>query len=231
MLMRGVCSALQAAHEKGIIHRDLKPDNLFLIPDPDSPLGERVKLLDFGIAKLTDIGLAGTATKTGAVMGTPTYMSPEQCRGTGDVDARADLYSLGCMLYEEQIVCGFPPFQQPRRRRADRRAPLHVQPDPPSRYEPNISHNLEALIMSLLAKRPELRPQSAADLSVRLGAIAGAHGYTVRPTLPTGLPTIQAFPPLDDDHPNSDDEPRTAHRDRRRTRRRARRRSATPARR
>ena len=88
MLLRGVCSALHAAHAKGIVHRDLKPDNLFLVPDPDSAMGERPKILDFGIAKLTDIGLAGTATKTGAVMGTPTYMSPEQCRGTGEVDHR-----------------------------------------------------------------------------------------------------------------------------------------------
>ena len=100
MLLRGVCSALSAAHAKGIVHRDLKPDNIFLIPDPDSPLGERPKILDFGIAKLTDIGLAGSATKTGAVMGTPTYMSPEQCKGTGEVDHRADLYSLGCIFYE-----------------------------------------------------------------------------------------------------------------------------------
>nr|MBA3539155.1 serine/threonine protein kinase [Deltaproteobacteria bacterium] len=100
MVLRGVSSALAAAHAKGIVHRDLKPDNIFVLPDPDSPLGERCKLLDFGIAKLTDIGLAGSATKTGAVMGTPTYMSPEQCKGIGNVDHRADLYSLGCILYE-----------------------------------------------------------------------------------------------------------------------------------
>src|ERR1041385_2104891 len=98
MLLRAVCSALAAAHAKGIVHRDLKPDNIFMVPDPDAALGVRPKLLDFGIAKLTDIGLAGSATKTGAVMGTPTYMSPEQCKGTGDVDHRADLYSLGCIL-------------------------------------------------------------------------------------------------------------------------------------
>src|SRR3569833_3946900 len=72
-ILRGICSALTAAHAKGIVHRDPKPDNIFIIPDPDSALGERPKLLDFGIAKLTDIGLAGSATKTGAVMGTPTY--------------------------------------------------------------------------------------------------------------------------------------------------------------
>jgi len=73
MLLRGVCSALAAAHAKQIIHRDLKPDNIFLVPDPDSATGERPKLLDFGIAKLSDAGRAGgSATKTGTMMGTPT---------------------------------------------------------------------------------------------------------------------------------------------------------------
>src|SRR5205085_5970230 len=108
MLLRAVCSALGAAHNKGIVHRDLRPDNIFMVTDSDSPTGERPKVLDFGIAKLTDIGAAGTATKTGAVMGTPTYMSPEQCKGTGDVDHRADLYSIGCIFYE--LICGRPPF-------------------------------------------------------------------------------------------------------------------------
>src|SRR3954463_6001634 len=97
LLLRGVCVALAAAHDKGVVHRDLKPDNIFVVPDPESVSGERTKILDFGIAKLTDIGLgAGGGTRTGAVMGTPAYMSPEQCRGTGDVDYRADLYSIGC---------------------------------------------------------------------------------------------------------------------------------------
>ena len=107
-MLRGVCSGLAAAHDKRIIHRDLKPDNLFLVEDPDVPGGERIKILDFGIAKLTDIGSAHAATKTGAVMGTPTYMSPEQCRGSGDVDVRADIYSLGCIFYH--LLTGKPPF-------------------------------------------------------------------------------------------------------------------------
>src|SRR5262249_37632452 len=108
LLLRGVCIALSAAHDKGVVHRDLKPDNILVIPDPDSPLGERIKILDFGIAKLTDIGPAGAGTGTGAVNGTPTYMPPEQCRGSGRVDCRADLYSIGCIYYE--LVTGRPPF-------------------------------------------------------------------------------------------------------------------------
>jgi serine/threonine-protein kinase len=187
-ILRLVCSALTAAHAKGIVHRDLKPDNIFLIADPDGPLGERPKLLDFGIAKLTDIGLAGSATKTGAVMGTPTYMSPEQCRGTGDVDHRADLYSLGCIFYE--LVTGRPPF-------IDRGAGeligahLYMQPEPPSRHAAGISPDVEALIMALLAKNPVERPQTAADLAQRLTPIAARGGLVsavswdgVRPSMP-----------------------------------------------
>src|SRR5262245_5939372 len=96
-IVRAIARALQAAHERGIVHRDLKPDNVFLVIDPEMPDGERLKLLDFGIAKLASNLSDLTHTRTGAVMGTPTYMSPEQCRGTGLIDLRSDLYSLGCI--------------------------------------------------------------------------------------------------------------------------------------
>jgi eukaryotic-like serine/threonine-protein kinase len=94
---RQIAGALGAAHAKGIVHRDLKPDNVFLVPDPEVPGGERIKLLDFGIAKLADSPAGQHKTRTGAVIGTPTYMAPEQCRGV-EVDARPDLYALGCIL-------------------------------------------------------------------------------------------------------------------------------------
>ena len=165
IMLRAVCSALSAAHAKGIVHRDLKPDNIFLVPDPDTATGERPKLLDFGIAKLTDVGLAGSATKTGAVMGTPTYMSPEQCRGTGEVDLRADLYSLGCIFYE--LIAGRAPFTNPGAGELIG-AHLFMQPDPPSMYQPGISPETEQLVMSLLAKKPEDRPPSADALAKRL---------------------------------------------------------------
>ena len=102
-----VADALSAAHEKGIIHRDLKPGNLMLIRDPLGPGGERVKVLDFGIAKLL-VDTKQNRTASQVVMGTPTYMSPEQCRGAGEVDGQADVYSLGAILYE--ILSGHPPF-------------------------------------------------------------------------------------------------------------------------
>jgi len=96
---RQIANVLASAHAKGIVHRDLKPDNVFLVPDSELPSGERVKVLDFGIAKLTaDVGQAHM-TRTGSIMGTPSYMAPEQCRGV-PVDQRADLYSLGCILFE-----------------------------------------------------------------------------------------------------------------------------------
>jgi serine/threonine protein kinase len=103
-------SALAAAHSKGIVHRDLKPDNLFLVPDEMVGTGERVKVLDFGIAKLRD-DMRGSSmkTRTGAIMGTAAYMSPEQCQGLIEkLDHRTDVYALGIILYE--MLCGGPPF-------------------------------------------------------------------------------------------------------------------------
>jgi eukaryotic-like serine/threonine-protein kinase len=196
MLLRGVCSALSAAHAKGIIHRDLKPDNVFLAEDPDAPTGERPKLLDFGIAKLTEIGLAG-ATKEGAVMGTPTYMSPEQCRGTGEVDLRADLYSIGCMYYE--LVTGRPPFVGLGAGELIG-AHLFVDPEPPRMHAPELSVETEQLIMSLIEKDPDNRPQTTRELAVQLTVIAQHQGWVTQ-TNPTGisspsLPILRPPPPL-----------------------------------
>ncbi len=188
MILRGVCSALAAAHEKKIVHRDLKPDNIFLTPDPDSALGERPKLLDFGIAKLTDAGLAGsgTATKTGAVMGTPTYMSPEQCKGTGQVDHRSDLYSIGCIFYE--LVCGRPPFESDGAGELIG-AHLYKQPDRPSQHKPGISKESEKLMLALLEKQPDKRPQTARDLGQLFSKIAQQHGWVTQ-TNPAGLSAV-----------------------------------------
>jgi serine/threonine protein kinase len=180
-LLRSVCGALAAAHDKGIVHRDLKPDNIFLVPDLESG-GDRPKLLDFGIAKLTDLGSASAQTKTGAVMGTPTYMSPEQCRGSGEVDHRADLYSLGCIYY--QLLTGRPPFA---RKGAGEVIGMHLymQPEPPSQHHPGISPDTDALVMMLLAKDPAQRPQSARDLATMLQQLAHAHGWITTSSPPS----------------------------------------------
>jgi serine/threonine-protein kinase len=98
---RQIATVLDATHTAGITHRDLKPDNIFLVPDRE--LGERVKVLDFGIAKLTGT-LAGHSPRTMGTMGTPAYMAPEQWGDTSKVDWRADLYSLGCVAFE--MTCG-----------------------------------------------------------------------------------------------------------------------------
>jgi serine/threonine-protein kinase len=106
--------ALSASHALEIVHRDLKPENMFLVPDPNSPGGERVKVLDFGIAKLRRDwgGSESPTTRTGMIFGTPAYMSPEQCRGlNAEVDGTTDVYALGCILYE--MLCGKAPFTAP----------------------------------------------------------------------------------------------------------------------
>jgi serine/threonine-protein kinase len=182
---RGIASALAAAHQRGIVHRDLKPDNIFLVPDPDMPTGIRCKLLDFGIAKVAEAARGGEATKTrtGSVMGTPTYMSPEQCRGAGEVDHRSDLYALGCILYE--MVTGRPPFNAEG---VGEIIGMHLfmAPTPPSHVAPGVSANVEGLVMSLLQKDASQRIQSAAEIVRLLGSgsiPAGPSPASMPPTM------------------------------------------------
>ncbi len=105
-----IASAIAACHKKGLVHRDLKPGNIMLVPDPTVPTGERVKVLDFGLAKLREVREAAfVKTDSQQIIGTPLYMSPEQCEGAGRVDAKTDVYALGCMLYE--LLSGRPPFR------------------------------------------------------------------------------------------------------------------------
>lgn len=106
-ILAQVCSGLQAAHDRGIIHRDLKPSNIIITPQPDNPYF--VKILDFGIAKLSDPALAAEVeTQTSALAGTPAYMAPEQARALRDVDARTDIYAVGVMAY--RLFCGQLPY-------------------------------------------------------------------------------------------------------------------------
>ena len=109
---RQVASALATTHARGIVHRDLKPENLMLVADDEAPGGERVKVLDFGIAHLTTERT--TETAPGTVIGTAAYMSPEQCAGDAQLDGRSDVYSLGVVLYE--MLAGAPPFRGTSRR-------------------------------------------------------------------------------------------------------------------
>ena len=158
--IRQTASALAVVHKNGIIHRDLKPDNIFLIPDPE--IGTRVKLLDFGIAKLLeDQDDLAQKTRTGTIMGTPFYMSPEQCRGAGEVDARTDFYALGCIMFE--MLCGRPPFVM-QGSGAVIGAHLYEQPPPLRSLELTVPQALETFVLQLLAKEPADRFADASEL-------------------------------------------------------------------
>lgn len=151
-----VASALVAAHRKQVIHRDLKPDNLMLVKDPDVPGGERVKILDFGIAKIVEtLSSQPVRTRSDMLMGTPTYMAPEQCQGAKNVTDRSDVYSMGVMLY--QLLAGSPPFVSER---VVGLLALHVSEEPPPLLQrlPQLDPNVAALVHSMLRKQPDERP-------------------------------------------------------------------------
>jgi len=154
-----VAAALSAAHSHGIVHRDLKPDNVFLTPGTraDEPI---IKILDFGIAKLIS-GESQSSTRSGAVLGTPLYMSPEQCRGARRVDHRTDIYSLGCMLFE--LLAGHPPFV--REGSGDLLIAHATEPPPVLReVRPDVPPGLSVLVARMLQKKPEDRPQAMSEI-------------------------------------------------------------------
>jgi len=166
-LLQQCAMAMAAAHARGIVHRDLKPDNIFLVPDAAVTGGERIKILDFGIAKLVDGSDPGISrTQTGVIMGTPAFMSPEQCRGAGGVDHRTDIYALGCVLFT--MLCGRPPFDAPTA--GDMIASHLLQAPPaPSSLVPTLTPDLDALVLRCLEKAADQRFQSMTEL-VRAGA-------------------------------------------------------------
>jgi len=170
-----VARALQAAHSEGVVHRDLKPDNVMLLEQ----YGEHdvVKVLDFGIAKSLDEPEA-SVTATGAVIGTPAYMSAEQAMGQA-VDRRSDLYSLGIILYE--MASGRLPFTAPGFT-ALLVAHATETPQPLTQVVPDIHPGLAALVELLLRKNPAERPQTAKVVEHRLEALIG--GLSVANTLP-----------------------------------------------
>jgi len=163
-------SGLGAAHAKGIIHRDLKPDNLFVIPEESDAARERVKILDFGIAKLHAMAGDSLKTRTGTLMGTPVYMSPEQCLGTKEVDHRSDIYSLGIIIYE--MLAGRPPFVSEG---FGELLSMHLHESPGSLRElaPQVTAEVEFAVMRMLAKKPHERYQSMADVRAALAAASG----------------------------------------------------------
>ena len=200
-----IASVLAATHKQGITHRDLKPDNIFLVVDAERASGMRVKVLDFGIAKLSGT-LARQSPNTVGAMGTPSYMAPEQWGNAGTVDWRADLYSLGCVIFE--MATGRPPF-------VGEHFPdlfaKHTTAQPPklSSLAPGMPKQLDALVARLLAKKPEERGGAMKEVErelVQLGEGAGAlspadlgaslSGSGVAPTMaPDQLTVAPAVPP------------------------------------
>jgi beta-lactam-binding protein with PASTA domain/predicted Ser/Thr protein kinase len=192
-LTQKIARALASAHAQGIVHRDIKPGNVMVTRDG------LVKVMDFGIARIqTDI----TAPQTSSVIGTPTYLSPEQAQGHA-VDARSDLYSLGCVLYE--LLAGRPPFTGDTPV-AIAYKQVNEAPVPPSSHNPDVPPRLDAVVMKCLAKNPANRYQSAEELAADLERVkqgqdveatplmAGAVGGDATQVIARPAPT-QVLPP------------------------------------
>ena len=191
-LMRGVCSGVGAAHRKGVVHRDLKPDNIIIIPPERAGDQETVKVIDFGIAKLREADAGAGLTQTGVLIGTPFYMSPEQCLGD-PLDARSDVYSIGAILYE--MLAGVPPFtgNTPTavlaRHLTDTATPLD---------QLGVPARLASVPGRALAKDPQERYQTVDDLFsdlssavISLGSSTIGHAETVR--IGASAPTIASL--------------------------------------
>jgi len=187
-VMEPVLQALQVAHRKGIVHRDLKPDNIFLAHQHGEP--PVVKIIDFGISKFTQGELDKWRTKTGSVMGTPAYMSPEQARGSAGLDHRTDIYSMGTILFE--MLTGALPFAGTNFAEYlsamlvdEPRAPQSVYADFPVAAEP--------VLRKALAKNPDQRFQNATEMLEGLTALPGYDAHPERLSLFASTIEIRGF--------------------------------------
>jgi serine/threonine protein kinase len=167
-IVRQVCAALDEAHRQGVVHRDIKPDNIIVHKTPD---GLQVKVLDFGAAASRDT-TGDRLTRTGAIVGTPHYMSPEHCLGE-ELDGRSDIYSLGVVLFE--MLTGIVPFDSPTPTAI---VIKHVNdpPPPPRMLNPNISPAVEEIALRALEKRRDARPQAAGEMARELIAAMDSLG-------------------------------------------------------
>ena len=196
-ILAQVSGSLEEAHRRGMVHRDLKPENIFLIERAGTP--DYVKVLDFGIAKVTESGgqKLSTITQAGAIFGTPQYMAPEQIRGEG-IDARADIYALGVVLYE--MISGHLPFaagsvvEMLTKHLTASPAPINRKasvPDP-------VVARLEAVALRALSKNPESRQQSARefleDLMVAVPQLSLTSPTGLLPATPVATPAWSEAP-------------------------------------
>jgi serine/threonine protein kinase len=183
-LMVQICTSLDVVHKSGIVHRDLKPENLFLCLDPAVPGGERAKILDFGIAKLSGDDPGTHKTRTGVLMGTPYYMSPEQCSGGDEVDHRSDIYAMGCVMFA--MLTGRPPFEG---KGAGDLIAHHLREPAPraSSRVAGVPAALDDIVRTCLEKAPGDRFASMAQLVRALLAAERALG---EPTVIDGEPVL-----------------------------------------
>src|SRR6202048_570736 len=174
-IMEQTCSALQFAHERNVVHRDIKPANLMLTPD------DTVKVTDFGTAKILQFG---TQQQTAHVMGTPSYMSPEQVKGRA-VDGRSDIFSLGVLLYE--ILTGEKPFPGQNITTVIYKI-VNEEPVPPKQVNPSVHPGISAVVMRALAKDPDQRYQNCREMQedLRNYRAAGNVGGSPQSTMVLG---------------------------------------------
>ncbi len=189
-LLFQLLAGLTRAHALGIVHRDLKPANLFLVPGPGG--GDFLKILDFGASKLATAGTG--LTRTGAMVGTPMYMSPEQFRSSDKVDARTDIYAAGVILYES--VTGKVPFDVKNAVELAFRV-VSQDPPPPESHVPSLDPELSAIIRRAMAREPVARFQSAEEMQGALAAWLQRRGIAFPPSTlahPAAAPLAEQNP-------------------------------------
>jgi eukaryotic-like serine/threonine-protein kinase len=186
-LMMPALRGVHAAHRRGVVHRDLKPDNIFVCRS-DAGMPVHVKVLDFGVSKLMlDEEQGEDLTRTGVLLGTPQYMSPERVRGRGDTDLRTDVYALGVILYEG--LTGRRPFDDDKVTSLVVRIAKETAP-PLRELNPSIPAALEAVVLKAMARDPDRRFADAEQLALALEPFAGEERFAPQKRDPTGRQSL-----------------------------------------